>query len=48
MAECNNCKSFLKYPNGEITCLMKQEFCIIEGKTSYPKNCEYYKGDDKK
>lgn len=28
-----------------MTCLMKQEFCIINGETSYPKNCKYFKGE---
>lgn len=44
MTECTNCKYFLEYPNNEICCLMKQECCIIKGKTSYPKDCEYFKG----
>ena len=41
MTECINCKYFIRYLNGEIACLMKQEICIINGKTSYPKNCRY-------
>ena len=46
MTECNNCTYLIKYPNGKITCLMKQDYCIIADKTSYPKNCEYFKGED--
>lgn len=45
MSECNNCKYLIKYPNGELSCLMKQELCIICEETSYPKDCEYFKGD---
>lgn len=45
MTECNDCGYLLKYPNNEINCLMKQEFCIIGGKTIYPKDCTYFKGD---
>ena len=45
MTECNNCRYLIRYPNGSITCLMKQELCIIGGKTSYPKDCKYFKGD---
>ena len=43
MTECTECKYFIRYPNNEISCLMKKEMCIIDGKTSYPKNCEYFK-----
>ena len=45
MTECNNCRYFIGYSNGAMTCLMKNEFCIISGKTSYPKDCEDFKGD---
>ena len=45
MTECNNCDYLIGHPNGDIRCLMKQEFCIVSGKTSYPKDCEYFKGD---
>ena len=45
MTECTNCNYLIGYPNGNMRCLMKQECCIIGGKTSYPKNCEYFKGD---
>ena len=45
MTECNNCKYLIEYPNDELSCLMKQELCIIGEETSYPKDCEYFKGD---
>ena len=40
-SECTGCKYFIRYSD-EIFCLMKQEFCIIAGKTSYPKDCGYF------
>lgn len=43
MTECTNCKYLIGYADGTITCLMKQELAIIDGKTSYPKNCGYFK-----
>lgn len=43
MTECNECGYLIGYPTGERKCLMKQEFCIIDGETSYPKNCEHFK-----
>lgn len=46
MTECTNCGYYITYPNNERTCLMKQNFSIINGETVYPKNCEYWKGDD--
>ena len=45
MIECTNCKYLIKYPNKELSCLMKQELCIINERTSYPKNCEYFECD---
>ena len=39
---CNDCVHFIRYPKGEVTCLMRQEFCMIKGKRTYPINCEYY------
>ena len=39
--ECIDCKYLIKHLDG-ISCLMKQEFCIVGGKTSYPKDCEYF------
>lgn len=47
MTECNNCKYLIKYPNDKLSCLMKQELCIIDEETLYPKDCEYFKGDEK-
>ena len=41
-SECTDCKYLIGYPNNDIHCLMKQELCIINGKTSYPKNCQYF------
>ena len=41
-SECTDCKYLIRFSDG-ISCLMKQEFCIISGKTSYPKDCEYFK-----
>ena len=41
MTECTECKYFIDNADG-IRCLMKQEFCLIHGKTSYPKDCKYF------
>lgn len=41
MSECTECKYFIDNADG-IRCLMKKEVCIINGKTSYPKNCQYF------
>lgn len=41
-SECADCGYFVRYGDGSMSCLMKQEFCIVEGVTSYPKDCEYY------
>ncbi|MBR3141116.1 MAG: hypothetical protein IKF11_09695 [Methanobrevibacter sp.] len=46
MTECTKCTYLIRYSNNRITCLMKQELCIIGGETSYPKDCKYFKGDD--
>lgn len=43
-SECTVCKYLIGYSDN-IRCLMKKEFCIINGKTSYPTNCEYFQGD---
>lgn len=43
MSECTECIYFITYPKGEIQCLMREELCIISGKTSYPKDCKYFK-----
>ena len=45
-SECTDCKYLIEYSD-EIFCLMKQELCIIGGKTSYPKDCEYFKEEKK-
>lgn len=42
MTECTDCKYLIRYPNNAITCLMKQELCIVEGKTLFPKDCKYW------
>ena len=42
ISECNECKYLIRYPNNAISCLMKQELCIIDGETSYPKDCQYF------
>lgn len=47
MTECTKCIYLIRYPSNRTTCLMKQELCIIAGKTSYPKDCKYFKGDFK-
>ena len=44
ISECTECKYFIDNRDGT-RCLMKQEFCIVGGKTSYPKNCQYFEGD---
>ena len=31
MNECTECAYFIRYPHKQMTCLMKQEFCIING-----------------
>lgn len=43
MSSCYDCIYFHTYPNKKITCLMKQDFCIINGKNVYPKECSYFK-----
>lgn len=43
ISECTDCKYLIGYSD-KIRCLMKKEFCIINGKTSYPTNCEYFQG----
>ena len=42
---CNECVHLIRYPEGGLTCLMKQEFCMVHGKNSYPKYCEYFEGE---
>lgn len=41
--ECSNCHYLIGYPDGKRKCLMKQEFCIVDGKTSYPRDCKCFK-----
>lgn len=40
--ECISCKYFHKYLNGEIHCFMKHDFCLVDNKNVYPKQCEDY------
>lgn len=46
MTECTKCGYFILY-NENATCLMKNDFQIVDGCTIFPKNCkDFYDGGD--
>jgi len=43
ITQCNYCKYFFIYLDGTTTCLMKNDYMIVDGVNVFPKECRDYK-----